>query len=56
MMMAYGITPTGADGSQNDKAEINKDIDTTTQRRDEEKGARRQPYRKNVLRKGRKSW
>jgi hypothetical protein len=31
MMGVRNNSPTGADGSQNDKAEINKDIDTTTQ-------------------------
>jgi hypothetical protein len=31
MMGVRNNSPTGADNSQNDKAEINKDIDTTTQ-------------------------
>jgi hypothetical protein len=31
MMGVRNNFPTEADGSQNDKAEINKDIDTTTQ-------------------------
>ena len=53
MMGVRNNSPTGADGSQNDKAEINKDIDTTTQTIEEKLGARRQPHRKKVLRKTR---